>query len=160
MLKKDIAAAHAAWIAESTNDEERLLREKSSFLKYVNDQGQLRRLPRPPQDVHHEPVAGSRLAQDRPTARPPFGHQPDDDHLHDSLRARSGGAVEALPPIPAGELHAKSTSRPRSLIAPAARSHSCGHPMTRFEREPRETWNRAQAAYVALIFGQVDILLL
>jgi integrase len=40
MLKKDLAAARAAWIAESPNAEERQRREKSSFLKYLNDQGQ------------------------------------------------------------------------------------------------------------------------
>ncbi|MFO0906462.1 MAG: site-specific integrase [Pirellulales bacterium] len=40
MLKKDLAAARAAWIAESPNAEERYRREHSSFLKYQNDQGQ------------------------------------------------------------------------------------------------------------------------
>jgi integrase len=40
MLKKDLAAARAAWIAESPNAEERQRREQSSFLKYQNDQGQ------------------------------------------------------------------------------------------------------------------------
>ena len=40
MLKKDLAAARVAWIAESPDAEERQRREKSSFLKYLNDQGQ------------------------------------------------------------------------------------------------------------------------
>jgi integrase len=40
MLKKDLAAARAAWITESPNAEERQRRERSSFLKYQNDQGQ------------------------------------------------------------------------------------------------------------------------
>ena len=40
MLKKDLAAARATWIAESPNAEERQRREQSSFLKYQNDQGQ------------------------------------------------------------------------------------------------------------------------
>jgi integrase len=40
MLKKDLAAARASWIAESPNAEERHRREQSSFLKYQNEQGQ------------------------------------------------------------------------------------------------------------------------
>jgi hypothetical protein len=35
--KKDLAAARAAWIAESPNAEERKRREHSSFPKYQND---------------------------------------------------------------------------------------------------------------------------
>jgi integrase len=39
MPKKDLAAPRAPWITESPNAEERQRRERSSFLKYQNDQG-------------------------------------------------------------------------------------------------------------------------
>jgi integrase len=40
MLKKDLAATRAEWITESPDAEKHKRREKSSFLKYVNDQSQ------------------------------------------------------------------------------------------------------------------------
>ena len=41
MLKKDMAAARAAWIGEATTDEERQVRQRSDFLKYRNAAGEV-----------------------------------------------------------------------------------------------------------------------
>jgi hypothetical protein len=41
MLKKDMAAARAAWIAEATTDEERQSRKRSDFLRYKNEAGEV-----------------------------------------------------------------------------------------------------------------------
>jgi len=41
MLKKDMAAARAAWIAEATTDEQRQARQRSDFLKYSNVAGEV-----------------------------------------------------------------------------------------------------------------------
>jgi integrase len=41
MLKKDMAVARAAWIADATADEERQARQRSDFLKYRNAAGEV-----------------------------------------------------------------------------------------------------------------------
>ena len=91
MLRKDLARAREEWIDEATTPAEKAVAEEV-LLPHLRQRGRPSgRLPRPAADVHHEPVAGRRIAEDGPVARPPLGHQLDHERLHDAERQRSGG---------------------------------------------------------------------
>jgi integrase len=115
MLKKDLAAARAAWITESPDAEEHKRRERSTFLKYQNDQGQYA-------DFHALRKTFitnlSRAGVSPKTAQLLARHS--DINLTMNTYTMLGvldqaAAVEALPPVPASAALATScqAQRPR-----------------------------------------------
>jgi integrase len=115
MLKKDLAAARAAWITESPDAEEHKRRERSTFLKYQNDQGQYA-------DFHALRKTCitnlSRAGVSPKTAQLLARHS--DINLTMNTYTMLGvldqaAAVEALPPVPASAALATScqAQRPR-----------------------------------------------